>query len=67
MFSEAEVRATMVLLQKDAMSRGDPSTATVYAWSAIRLGNIMIERNISFMTQSERRLADRRGENGRGS
>ncbi len=60
MFSEAEVRATMVLLHNDALSRGDPSTAAVYAWSAIRLGNIMIE-------QKQREVARRMGQNGRGS
>jgi len=60
MFAEVDVRDTMVRLHDDAMSRGDPTTAAVYAWSAIRLGNIMIERNM--------RLLERRtGKDGRGS
>jgi hypothetical protein len=42
MFDEATVRRTMMLLLADAKGRGMTDLAIVYGWSAMRLGNIML-------------------------
>ena len=42
--SDEQVRDSLMILFKDAQARGMQEVCMAYGWSAIRLGNLILER-----------------------